>query len=192
VKQRAPDSGVYAISAYVGTAHIVRKDLFIRLGSYREIHMHQGEEGDLSLRMLHAGYIVRAGTSEPIRHLESPKRDFTRLFENNARNHILYAWHNIPMPYMLPRMIGMTINLLRWGLKKKYVKASVRGLWRGYRDLLMGRLDPRKPVSKRTYLLSRRLYKTNLLALSDMADLTRGPELAPLGVTTGAAGIATT
>lgn len=174
VKQRAPDAGVHAIPAYVGTSHIIRKDLFLKLGGYREIHLHQGEEGDLSLRMLEAGYIVRAGTADPIRHMESPRRDFTRLFENNARNHILYAWHNIPMPYMPVRSIGMSINLIRWGLKRNYLKASVRGIWRGYRDLFLGRLDPRKPVSVRTYKLSRRLYKTNPLTLASME-----PEMNP-------------
>lgn len=169
VRQNAPNSnGVYVLPAYVGTAHIVRRDLFVQLGSYREIHLHQGEENDLSLRMLEAGYVIRAGTAEPIRHLESPKRDFTRLFENNARNHILYAWHNIPMPYMPVRMIGMTINLARWGMKKKHTKATLRGIWRGYRDMLTGRLDPRRPVSRRTYLLSRRLYKQNPLPLSEI------------------------
>lgn len=184
VRQVAPDAeGVYAISAYVGTAHIIRRELFLKLGSYREIHLHQGEEGDLSLRMLQAGYIVRAGTAVPIRHLESPKRDFTRLFENNARNHILYAWHNIPMPYMPLRMVGMTFNLLRWGIRKKHPKASLRGVWRGYRDLLLGRLDPRRPVTRDTYAVSRALYKRAPLKLSEIEGrMTRSGPLPPLGI----------
>ncbi|MGE3110074.1 MAG: glycosyltransferase family 2 protein [Phycisphaerales bacterium] len=182
VRQLAPDSTEpYAIPAYVGTAHIVRRDLFVQLGKYREIHLHQGEEGDFALRMLHAGYIVRAGTATPIRHLESPKRDFSRLFENNARNHILYAWHNIPMPHLTLRMLGMTLNLLRWGLKKQHLRSTLRGLWRGYRDMLMGRLDPRRPVSSQTYALSRRLYKLSPLPLSLIRpSITPSPDLPPL------------
>ncbi len=184
VHQLAPSAGaVYAVPAYVGTSHIVRKDLFIRLGKYREIHLHQGEEGDLSLRMLQAGYIVRAGTATPIHHMESPKRDFSRMFDNNARNHILYAWHNIPMPLMPVRMAGMTLNLIRWGIKKKYLKASLHGLWRGYRDMLLGRLDPRRPVSRATYTLSRRLYARQPMPLTEIeADLNPAGALPRLAI----------
>lgn len=188
VKQRAPDAaGVYVLPTFVGTAYVIRRDLFLRLGSFREIHLHQGEEGDLSLRMLHAGYVVRAGTAEPIRHLESPKRDFTRLFENNARNHLLFAWHNIPMPFMPLRMVGMTLNLLRWGAKKKYFKATLRGIWRGYRDLLLGRLDPRRPVTLRTYRLLRELQKRYPMKLEEvLAEAPASEDLPPLPKPTAA------
>lgn len=184
IHQLAPDSvNIYAIATYVGTSHIVRKDLFLRLGKYREIHLHQGEEGDLSLRILNAGYIVRAGTATPIHHMESPKRDFGRMFDNNARNHILYAWHNIPMPYMPFRMIGMTINLIRWGIKKKLLRPSLRGIWRGYRDMLLGRLDPRRPISRSTYAVSRRLYREQPMLLSSIeAALKPAEPLPPLNL----------
>lgn len=184
VRQRAPDDrDVYVAASYVGTAHIIRRELFMKLGSYREIHLHQGEENDLCLRMLQAGYVVRMGTAEPIRHLESPKRDLTRLFENNARNHILYAWHNIPMPYMPFRLVGMTFNLLRAGIRKKHGKASLRGLWRGYRDLFMGRLNPRKPVTKETYAVTRTLNKRTSLKLSELEGrMTRSEPLPALGI----------
>jgi len=185
VRQLAPDDrDVYILPTYVGTAHVLRRDLFLRLGSYRAIHLHQGEEGDLCLRMLQAGYVVRAGTSQPIHHLESPKRDFTRMFENNARNHILYAWHNIPMPYMPVRMLGMTFNLVRWGIKRKYNKATQRGIWRGYRDMFMGKLDPRVPVSKTTYAVSRMLYKRlTPIRLSEIeAKLPPAEPLPPISV----------
>ncbi|MBC7771418.1 MAG: glycosyltransferase [Pyrinomonadaceae bacterium] len=189
IHQKAPDDrDVYVMPAFVGTAHIIRRDLFVKLGSYREIHLHQGEEGDLTLRMLEAGYVVRAGTAVPIRHLESPKRDFSRLFDNNARNHILYAWHNIPMPYMLPRLVGMTFNLLRWGIRKKHFKASMHGVWRGYRDLFMGKLDPRRPVSQATYSASRMLSKRAPVKLSEVEGrITRSEPLPPLDIAKRAA-----
>lgn len=169
VAQRSPgNGGIYMIPTYVGTAHAVRRDLFLRLGGYRECHVHQGEEGDFCLRMLAAGYIVRAGTADPIHHFESPKRDLTRLFRYNARNNILSIWHNVPMPYMPARLAGATLHLLEWGVKKRYLRATLTGLREGYTELIMGRLQ-RRPVSRAVYRLSRRMGAKGAITL-DQAE----------------------
>ena len=79
IRQRAPDRDhVWVTDRFIGTAHAVRREVFLECGGYRECFVHQGEEGDFCLRMLADGYVVRLGNADPVHHFESPKRDFSR------------------------------------------------------------------------------------------------------------------
>ena len=78
--QSAPDAfGTWITNTFIGTAHALRRDLFLSLSGYREPLFHQGEEGDFTIRLLDAGYVVRLGRSDAIIHWESPIRDFQRM-----------------------------------------------------------------------------------------------------------------
>jgi GT2 family glycosyltransferase len=100
--QAAPDdTNAYVIESFIGTAHALRRSLFLQLGGYREELFHQGEESDLCIRLLAAGYVVRLGRGEPIHHFESPRRDFRRMDHYGPRNAILFAWQNVPFPAAL-------------------------------------------------------------------------------------------
>lgn len=155
VKQRAPEaSAVYATDRFIGTAHALRRDVFLQVGGYRETLVHQGEEGDYCLRMLDAGFIVRLGGADPIHHFESPRRDFRRMDYFGVRNSVLFAWQNVPLPYLLWHLPAVMIRLALFTLQPGRLTTRLSGMAAGLRLLTS---QPRQPVSKDTYRLSRRL-----------------------------------
>ena len=176
--QQPPDRDtVWVTDSYVGTAHALRRDLFLALGGYRTHLVHQGEERDLSIRMLDRGWLVRLGTSDQIRHYESPKRDRRRMDYYGRRNDILFAWENVPFPWLPVHCGGTTLNGLRAGLSRGGLPAMLRGLAGGYGSCLRHWND-RAPVTVATYRLARRLRKGSPIRLDEI-ESTLPPLLPP-------------
>ena len=168
IRQSAPDrTRVYLSAIFIGTAHAVRRRAFLACGGYREALFHQGEESDLCIRLLDAGYVIRLGSSEPIHHYESPRRDFRRMDHFGPRNAILFAWQNVPLDALLmqlPRTIaGLIVH--SWQPKRLVVRLGgiVDGLWSCART-------ERRPVARSTYRLWRRLQTSaSPVCLPDVA-----------------------
>jgi GT2 family glycosyltransferase len=163
-----PDNGrVYATVAYVGTAHALRRDLFLELGGYREGLFHQAEESDLCARMLRAGYVVRLGTAEHILHHESPQRVSERLYLYGRRNDVLFAWHNVPMPYLAGRLAKVTVHGVLIGMRGRRLGAAIRGLAQGYAQGVRD-LPGRDPLPRELYRVSRRLRRQLIVPLEEV------------------------
>ena len=159
VHQRAPqDEGVYATYSFIGTAHALRRDLFLSLGGYREILFHQGEEEDYCTRMLHAGYITRCGTADPIHHFESPRRSWKRMDYYGARNKVLYVWHNVPFPYAAAHFGMTTAKTLLQSLRPDRFWTRSRGVMSAYGLAFTGKCQ-RRPVPPAIYKLTRELKR---------------------------------
>jgi glycosyltransferase involved in cell wall biosynthesis len=166
VLQRAPAAdGVHWTASFVGTAHALRRDLFLRLGGYRARLVHQGEEKDYSIRMLEAGFGVRLGRSGLILHYESPRRDWSRMDYYGRRNDVLFAWQNVPAPYFLPQLAGTIVKGLWGGVRMGRVRSMTRGVWDGLSECLRGEHE-RKPVSRETYLGFRRRLHPEVVGAS--------------------------
>jgi glycosyltransferase involved in cell wall biosynthesis len=165
VNQKAPDEGALWITdAYIGTAHAVRKNVFLALGGYREQLIHQGEEMDFCLRMLDAGYVVRMGSSDPIHHFESTKRDWTRMDWYGSRNAVLFAWQNCPAVFLPVHLGATTFRTLLWTLEPRRLRTRARAVAAGYRAIME---QDRQPVRLRSYCLFRRLKKRGPRVLDD-------------------------
>lgn len=165
IRQLAPDSNqLWVTDAYIGTANAVRRDVFLKVGGYREHFFHQGEETDYCLRMLSAGNVVRLGTSDPIHHFESPKRDLSRMDFYGPRNAVLFGWQNVPTTSFLYYMARTTLLCLLHTLRPKRLRTRVHGLLAGYAACF--RL-PRQPVSTSTYRKFRQFRVPHALRLPD-------------------------
>ena len=168
VRHRAPEAlGVYAIYDYVGTAHALRRDIFLTLGGYREILIHQGEEEDYCIRMLNAGYITRAGNADPIHHFESPRRSWTRMDYYGARNKVMYAWNNVPWPYFPMHLAVTTFMTSIFARQPARCLTRWQGVLAAYTWCVTGRGD-RRPVKPSVYRLSRELKRRGSVPLAEI------------------------
>lgn len=157
--------------AYIGTAHAIRREIFIGLGGYREHFVHQGEEGDYCLRMLNAGYVVRVGRAKPIHHYESPVRSIARMDFYGRRNDVLFTLHNVPSSNLPFHLAGTLINGFRTAIKARHPLRQFAGLtagfWQGTRRWAQGE---RRPVERGIYRLHRSLKKRGPLSLNELED----------------------
>jgi GT2 family glycosyltransferase len=161
------DGQVWCVASFTGTAYAVRRDLFLKLGGYREHLVHQGEESDFCIRLLAAGFVVRLGAAAMIQHHESPRRSYERMDFYGRRNDVLFAWHNVPLLYLPMHMVATTVNGLRWAFKVRRVRRMASGLAHGYVDSLRF-WGKRQPVSPKVYWLFRRLRKQGPVRLEEI------------------------
>ena len=163
VFQQAPDiHDCWITDSYIGTAHAVRRDVFLKLGGYRETLVHQGEERDFCLRMLADGHLVRLGRADAIYHYESPKRDPNRMDYYGRRNDILFGWHLVPATALPVHLAGTTINGIRSAWRAGRAKAMFKGTLAGYLEGGQA-MRERAPVSTALYRLHRLIKKSGPL-----------------------------
>lgn len=151
VRQCAPDADhVYVRQWFIGTAHVLKTELFRRLGGYREVLYSQFEEVDFCLRMLEAGYVVRVGRTPPIHHMASPKRLHREIVHYGERNQLLLTSFNVPAGYVPLNGVRLIKQGLQRGLRNRTLWPTITGLAHGCVDSIR-HLKHRHPVSDRTY-----------------------------------------
>jgi len=183
IKQRAPDdqnylddsSGYFWVAEqFRGTAHALRRDVFLALGGYRPQLIRQGEEGDYCIRMLNLGYVVRMGAADPIHHMESPKRSRPEITYYTARNNLLFAWHNVPMPDLCIHLPATIYKNMIAGYKGGYMRQAMSGIIYAMHLCITREWRERKPVLRSSYSLSRRLRKCGPMRSSALDKLLQG------------------
>lgn len=172
--QRAIDDTVtWVTDSFRGTAYALRRDVFLKLGGYREQIVGQNEEPDFCIRLLNSGFVIALGSSDNIIHYELVKRDWSRQDFHGRRNDVLFAWRNVPMPYLPAHILGTTANGLRHAIAMKSV-SDLSGLLSGFVDIVFD-APCRTPVSRTTYRLHRQLKKRGAKSLTEIE-----PFLCPL------------
>jgi GT2 family glycosyltransferase len=87
------------VRSFIGFAHLVRREAVLAAGGYREVLQINGEERELSLRLLDAGHRIVYLPDAPIAHLASQAgRDLNHYLFQVVRNDVLAAMLNEPLP----------------------------------------------------------------------------------------------
>ncbi len=151
-----PEGQWYVCNTFTGTAHALRRAPLLAVGGYREALFHQGEERDLTLRLLARGWVIRLGRGDPILHYESPQRASARVSLFGRRNDLLFVWHNAPARWLLPELLAASAKGLRYGWRTGRTLLMARGVWRGW-CALPGHWRQRQAVAPAVYRLHRKL-----------------------------------
>lgn len=99
-----PSRADYAavIPSFIGFAHLLRRDLFLALGGYREDFIYYGEEKDYCLRLIDAGSRTVYLPDALVSHVpDGAGRSRTRYLRFVSRNDCLNALYNDPFPRVL-------------------------------------------------------------------------------------------
>ena len=161
------DNGVYVTTTFIGTAHAVRRDLFLALGGYREFFYSRSEESDYCLRMLQAGYVVRVIQSAAIHHMQSPRRLARQIVMYGQRNQVLVATMNFPLRFLFRSIPALLWHGLRGWRKHGHSTAVIQGWLRGCLDSFVY-LGERSPVTVDTFILYRQIgIQRNQMRLDD-------------------------
>jgi GT2 family glycosyltransferase len=160
--QPSPATYSCIVPSFIGFAHLLRRDVFLALGGYREDFIYYGEEKDFCLRLLDAGYRTVYLPGARVGHIPSPAgRSRTRYLRFVVRNDCLNALYNDPIPRVLWTV--PVRYLLYFRMRRGWKIRDPWGwLW------IAGELTPhaaralfrRHPVSRATIRLWQRLKKS--------------------------------
>jgi GT2 family glycosyltransferase len=115
--QPSPATTPCRIRAFIGFAHMLRRDVFRALGGYREILGFYGEEKDYAVRLLDAGYSVVYLPAALVAHVPDPSgRDRRRYLRAVSRNDCLNTLLNDPWwhaAWLVPARLVLYVRMRR-------------------------------------------------------------------------------
>lgn len=149
------------VAAFIGFAHLVRREVFTAVGGYRESFEFYGEEKDFCLRLIDAGYrTLYLPDALVIHEPDQAGRSKQRYLRYVTRNDCLTALYNEPLSrlvWLVPARLALYFRMRRaWNTDDPWGWAWIlRELWKNagsvYRD--------RKPVSRATVEMWKRLRR---------------------------------
>jgi GT2 family glycosyltransferase len=160
------------VPAYIGFAHLIRRSAFIAVGGYRTDLVFYGEEKDLCLRLLDAGYLVVYLPDARVAHVPDPSgRNPRRYVRQVIRNDCLSSLYNEPW---LLVAAGLPVRLWRFRRMTAAIAAGDRGgfrwllgeLWRAWPSVAANRRAVSWKTMRRWRHLSRNVVPYRLATRS--------------------------
>jgi glycosyltransferase involved in cell wall biosynthesis len=178
IRNRAPDdAGRYVSDTFPGAASLLRRDLYLALGGYRDELVHRGEESEYSRRLYSRGFVVRICLAPEVHHHLSRHRDLSGDVRGQARAQMLQTmW---AMRYRdFPRRAVLSLG---HGARNRSLLPAMQGLAAGAVDSVRLRRH-RDPLPQDLLTLLRRLERERVtqryrVTLEDVEN--RLPPLAP-------------
>jgi GT2 family glycosyltransferase len=160
-KPPSASTGPCYVPCYLGFAHLVRREIFLALGGYRERFEFYGEEKEFCLRLLDAGFRTVYLPESRIAHEPDPGgRDRQRYLRYVTRNDALHALYNEPsyrLVWVLPARLLLYFRMRRaWRIDDPFGWAWVL---REVKTNLPPVLRERRPVAADTLRLWRQLRR---------------------------------
>jgi GT2 family glycosyltransferase len=149
-------------ASFIGFAHLLRRDAALAVGGFDETMGINGEEKDLCLRLLGAGWGVVYLPAARVAHLADPAgRDLRVYLHHVVRNDVLGALRNEPFPLVLA---SAPVRLLRYFPMRRGWRVDDPGgfltVLAGLLRLLPATLRRRRAVSWRTWRTWRERART--------------------------------
>ena len=115
--QPAPVAVRSRVASFIGYGHVLRRDAMLQVGGFREALGITGEEKELCMRLLDAGWAVVYLPDAVVAHMADPGgRDKRRYLHQTVRNDVLAALYTLPFPLMLG---GAVVRLRRYFVMRK-------------------------------------------------------------------------
>ena len=150
------------VASFIGFAHLIRRSVFLQVGGYRESFHFYGEEKDLCIQLLQAGYdVVYMPDVRVVHDLDPNGRNRSKYVRYVVRNDCLFALYNEPWPMLI---VSVPVRLTRYfamsrGLADR--RASFAWIVGELARRLPAVFTDRRPVSWSTIRQWRRLVRTS-------------------------------
>lgn len=135
---------------FVGCSVGFRRDAVLALHGMRELFFAYGEERDLAIRMLDAGYNIRYVDSPPIAHMVSPLRNKAVQSSYAVRNTILFDYFNIPFPEVVGKIVADAIKLIVYKITWKTAWERIQFVAWGFKSCF-SYFRLRRPIKRSVY-----------------------------------------
>ena len=149
--QPAPVSYPCYVPAFIGFAHLLRRDPFLALGGYRTTFFYHGEEKELCLRLLDVGLQIVYLPHVRVAHfVDLEGRDRSTYLRYVTKNDCLTALYNDPwwrLWWTLPGRFVRYFQMKRGVRDPQGVRWLVRELWSALPDVW----SERRPLDAGTF-----------------------------------------
>jgi len=147
----APETNeIYETYAFTACAYAVRRDVFLNIGGYRPFFFYMGEESDLCLRMLAAGWLTRLGNGPPVHHHQPANRVSRAADYYGRRNEVLFEVLNAPVRCLPGALLRYGLKAIHYGIHTGRPLNMVRGYISGL-FVSFAHIRHRKPVPIEIY-----------------------------------------
>ena len=157
--QASPVSYDCYAPSFIGFAHLLKRDIFLSLGGYREQFYFYGEEKEYCLRLFDAGHRVVYLPDALVAHVPDPAgRDSQKYLRYTVRNNCLGAIYNEPLAML---MFSLPVRLCLYFRMRRAWKIDDPGGFTWILDQVFSALPKtlreRRPLRLRTFKRWRQL-----------------------------------